>query len=91
MITYACNHTEPSVAHRIYSALLCPACKAKPVEAATEKYWLHSESLTDYAVIEVVCEMHGGKILKMQNGNWQVQLTPEAAKAINDRYNWDLK
>jgi hypothetical protein len=28
MITYACGHTEPSAAHRVYAALKCEKCTA---------------------------------------------------------------
>jgi hypothetical protein len=55
------------------------------------KYWFRSESLADSTVTEVVCEMFGGKILQQRNANWQVELTPEAAKFINDRYHWRLQ
>jgi hypothetical protein len=56
-----------------------------------EKYWMRSESLFDSTVREVVCEMFGGKILQHRNANWQVELTPEAAKYINDQYHWGLQ
>jgi len=54
-------------------------------------YWAKLESIADSTVIEVVCEMFGGKILFHRNSQWQVELTVEAAKFINDRYHWGLQ
>jgi hypothetical protein len=57
-----------------------------------KKYWMRSESLFDSAVREVVCEWFGGKILQRPSAStWQVELTPEAAKFINDQYHWGLQ
>lgn len=60
-------------------------------ESPSKNYWLKSESLFDSTVLEVVCEMFGGKILFHRNSNWKVELTVEAAQFINDRYHWGLE
>ena len=53
-------------------------------------YWLKAESLSDFAVAEVVGE-YGGRVLFARNSNWKIELPAAAAAEINSRYNWSLQ
>jgi hypothetical protein len=59
--------------------------------AHLKKYWLRSESLADCTVLEVACEMHGGKVIWHRNSQWLLELTVADAIEINARYNWQLE
>jgi len=57
--------------------------------AAIKKYSLHTESLADSTVEEVVAEFNG-QIVFHRNGNWFIKLSVASAIEINARYNWEL-